>query len=113
LQENLDDGITVHRGGFDVFEVGQRGCQVSFVYSGQPSYHFLRIQLNDMGQNFMRPQLVTAPGAVVPWPYAELGRPYTFIVLALLILWISPVIILRRLTFFRNQHPRRRGCLAQ
>lgn len=78
-----------------MFEVGHRGCQVSFVYSGQPSYHFLRIQLNDMGQNFMRPQLVTAPGAVVPWPYAELGRPYTFIVLALLILLISRVIILR------------------
>src|SRR5580704_14035413 len=25
-------------------------------------------QLNDIGQNFIRPQLATIPGAVVPWP---------------------------------------------
>ncbi|HEY2457370.1 MAG TPA: efflux RND transporter permease subunit [Candidatus Acidoferrum sp.] len=30
-------------------------------------------QLNDIGQNFLRPQLVTVPGAVVPWPYG--GKP--------------------------------------
>jgi multidrug efflux pump subunit AcrB len=31
-------------------------------------------QLNDIGQNFMRPQLVTIPGAVVPWPYGGKQR---------------------------------------
>ena len=31
-------------------------------------------QLNDMAQNFMRPQLVTVPGAVVPWPYGGKQR---------------------------------------
>jgi CzcA family heavy metal efflux pump len=31
-------------------------------------------QLNDMGQNFIRPQLVTVPGAVVPWPYGGKQR---------------------------------------
>src|ERR1017187_8501912 len=30
-------------------------------------------QLNDLGQNFLRPQLVTVPGAVIPWPYG--GKP--------------------------------------
>ena len=31
-------------------------------------------QLNDLGQNFMRPQLVTIPGAVVPWPFGGKQR---------------------------------------
>ena len=31
-------------------------------------------QLNDMGQNFLRPQLVTVPGAVVPFPYGGKQR---------------------------------------
>src|SRR6202167_3235179 len=31
-------------------------------------------QLNDIGQNFMRPQLVTVPGAVIPWPYGGKQR---------------------------------------
>jgi CzcA family heavy metal efflux pump len=31
-------------------------------------------QLNDMGQNFMRPQLVTVPGAVIPWPFGGKQR---------------------------------------
>jgi CzcA family heavy metal efflux pump len=31
-------------------------------------------QLNDMGQNFLRPQLVTVPGAVIPWPYGGKQR---------------------------------------
>jgi CzcA family heavy metal efflux pump len=31
-------------------------------------------QLNDLGQNFVRPQLVTVPGAVVPWPYGGKQR---------------------------------------
>src|SRR6202167_2838016 len=31
-------------------------------------------QLNDMGQNFIRPQLVTVPGAVVPYPYGGKQR---------------------------------------
>ncbi len=31
-------------------------------------------QLNDMAQNIMRPQLVTVPGAVVPWPYGGKQR---------------------------------------
>jgi CzcA family heavy metal efflux pump len=31
-------------------------------------------QLNDMGQNFIRPQLVTVPGAVVPFPYGGKQR---------------------------------------
>ena len=31
-------------------------------------------ELNDIGQNFMRPQLVTVPGAVVPWPYGGKQR---------------------------------------
>jgi multidrug efflux pump subunit AcrB len=31
-------------------------------------------QLNDLGQNFLRPQLVTVPGAVVPWPYGGKQR---------------------------------------
>jgi multidrug efflux pump subunit AcrB len=30
-------------------------------------------QLNDLGQNFLRTQLVTVPGAVVPYPYG--GKP--------------------------------------
>jgi len=30
-------------------------------------------QLNDLGQNFLRPQLITVPGAVVPLPYG--GKP--------------------------------------
>ena len=32
-------------------------------------------QLNDMGQNFMRPQLVTVPGAVVPCPFGGKAAP--------------------------------------
>jgi len=32
------------------------------------------VQLNDMGQNFLRPQLVTVPGAVVPYPYGGKQR---------------------------------------
>jgi CzcA family heavy metal efflux pump len=31
-------------------------------------------QLNDMGQNFLRPQLVTVPGAVIPYPYGGKQR---------------------------------------
>src|ERR1700756_1122315 len=31
-------------------------------------------QLNDLGQNFLRPQLVTVPGAVVPSPYGGKQR---------------------------------------
>jgi CzcA family heavy metal efflux pump len=31
-------------------------------------------QLNDIGQNFLRPQLVTVPGAVIPWPYGGKQR---------------------------------------
>jgi CzcA family heavy metal efflux pump len=31
-------------------------------------------ELNDLGQNFLRPQLVTVPGAVVPWPYGGKQR---------------------------------------
>src|SRR3984957_11681712 len=31
-------------------------------------------QLNDVGQNFLRPQLVTVPGAVVPFPYGGKQR---------------------------------------
>src|ERR1700731_4914747 len=31
-------------------------------------------QLNDMGQNFIRPQLVTVPGAVIPYPYGGKQR---------------------------------------
>ena len=31
-------------------------------------------QLNDIGQNFMRPQLVTVPGSVVPWPFGGKQR---------------------------------------
>ena len=31
-------------------------------------------QLNDIGQNFLRPQLVTVPGAVVPYPYGGKQR---------------------------------------
>ena len=30
--------------------------------------------LNDLGQNFLRPQLVTVPGAVIPWPYGGKQR---------------------------------------
>jgi multidrug efflux pump subunit AcrB len=31
-------------------------------------------QLNDLGQNFLRPQLVTVPGAAVPYPYGGKSR---------------------------------------
>ena len=31
-------------------------------------------QLNDLGLNFIRPQLVTVPGAVVPYPYGGKQR---------------------------------------
>jgi multidrug efflux pump subunit AcrB len=31
-------------------------------------------RLNDLGQNFLRPQLVTVPGAVVPYPYGGKQR---------------------------------------
>ena len=31
-------------------------------------------ELNDLGQNFLRPQLVTVPGAVIPWPYGGKQR---------------------------------------
>src|SRR6204780_1074217 len=31
-------------------------------------------QLNDMGQNFVRPQLVSVPGAVIPWSYGGKQR---------------------------------------
>jgi multidrug efflux pump subunit AcrB len=31
-------------------------------------------QLNDLGQNFLRPQLVTIPGAVIPFPYGGKQR---------------------------------------
>src|SRR5271163_351863 len=31
-------------------------------------------ELNDEGQNFLRPQLVTVPGAVIPWPYGGKQR---------------------------------------
>jgi multidrug efflux pump subunit AcrB len=32
------------------------------------------VQLNDMGLNFLRPQLVSVPGAVVPYPYGGKQR---------------------------------------
>src|SRR5260370_32812549 len=32
-------------------------------------------QLNDLGQNFLRPQLVTVPGAVIPSPSGRKQRP--------------------------------------
>src|SRR5258708_568019 len=32
-------------------------------------------QLNDVGQNFLRPQLVTVPGAVIPFLYGGKQRP--------------------------------------
>jgi multidrug efflux pump subunit AcrB len=31
-------------------------------------------QLNDIGQNFVRPQLVTVPGSVIPLPYGGKQR---------------------------------------
>jgi multidrug efflux pump subunit AcrB len=31
-------------------------------------------QLNDIGMNFLRPQLVTIPGSAVPWPYGGKAR---------------------------------------
>jgi multidrug efflux pump subunit AcrB len=31
-------------------------------------------QLNDLGQNFLRPQLVTVPGAVIPYPFGGKSR---------------------------------------
>src|SRR6202453_4007612 len=31
-------------------------------------------ELNDEGQNFLRPQLITVPGAVIPWPYGGKQR---------------------------------------
>src|ERR1700683_3174619 len=31
-------------------------------------------QLNDLGQKFVRPQLVTVPGAVIPWPFGGKQR---------------------------------------
>jgi CzcA family heavy metal efflux pump len=31
-------------------------------------------ELNDLGQNFLRPQLVTVPGAVIPYPYGGKQR---------------------------------------
>jgi multidrug efflux pump subunit AcrB len=31
-------------------------------------------ELNDLGQNFLRPQLVTVPGAVIPWPFGGKQR---------------------------------------
>src|SRR5580658_2572409 len=31
-------------------------------------------QLNDLGHNFLRPQLVTVPGAVIPYPYGGKQR---------------------------------------
>src|ERR1700683_2814305 len=31
-------------------------------------------ELNDEGQNFLRPQLITVPGAVLPWPYGGKQR---------------------------------------
>src|SRR6201993_2118035 len=31
-------------------------------------------QLNDLGQNFLRPQLVTVPGAVIPFPFGGKSR---------------------------------------
>jgi multidrug efflux pump subunit AcrB len=34
-------------------------------------------QLNDLGINFVRPQLVTVPGAVVPYPYGGKMRQVT------------------------------------
>src|SRR6201982_3322021 len=35
-------------------------------------------QLNDLGQNFLRPQLVTVPGAVIPFLYGGEQRPGLF-----------------------------------
>src|SRR5258706_4384149 len=32
-------------------------------------------QLNDLGQNFLRPQLVTVPGAVIPFLYGGKEHP--------------------------------------
>ena len=31
-------------------------------------------ELNDLGQNFIRPQLVTVPGAAIPWPFGGRQR---------------------------------------
>jgi CzcA family heavy metal efflux pump len=31
-------------------------------------------ELNDLGQNFLRPQLVNVPGAVIPWPFGGKQR---------------------------------------
>jgi len=35
-------------------------------------------QLNDMGQNFLRPQLISVPGAVIPYPFGGKQRQVMF-----------------------------------
>ena len=42
-----------------------------------PRYKMVRVQgtaLNDQGFNFLRPQLITVPGAVIPYPYGGKQR---------------------------------------
>jgi multidrug efflux pump subunit AcrB len=35
-------------------------------------------QLNDLGLNFVTPQLITVPGAAVPYPYGEQRKARTY-----------------------------------
>jgi len=47
---------------------------VPILQLGLSSSSLSEAQLNDLGLNFMRPQLVTVPGAVVPYPYGGKQR---------------------------------------
>src|ERR1700675_3591888 len=47
---------------------------VPILQLGLSSKTLSEAQLNDLGLNFMRPQLVTVPGAVVPYPYGGKQR---------------------------------------
>ena len=42
---------------------------VPILQLGLSSDTISELQLNDLGINFVRPQLVTVPGAVLPYPY--------------------------------------------
>jgi multidrug efflux pump subunit AcrB len=49
--------------------INYSASSVPIVQLGLSGQELSKQQLNDLGQNFLRPQLVTVPGAVVPFPY--------------------------------------------
>src|ERR1700734_1797896 len=61
-------------GGLPPLIINSSASSVPILQLGLSGKGLSEQQLNDMGQNFIRPQLVPVPGAVVPYPYGGKQR---------------------------------------